>query len=77
VRGTGTGDDLGWFFILQEHPSEPKFRFKKQLAGARIIAVPADYGDSPTNVMAAAAVAFAASETPLRVAIHGKDLVPA
>jgi len=75
ARGSGTAADPGWFFVLQEHPSEPKFN---QFApDSEKNALPADYGDSPTSQVAAAAVAFAAYETPLRVAIHGSDLIPA
>jgi hypothetical protein len=69
VRGSAT--DPGWFFVLQEHPSEPKFKFMKDVAPPdRKNAIPSDYGDS-----VAANVASTAYETPLRVAIHGKDLV--
>ncbi|HXU03136.1 MAG TPA: hypothetical protein VN903_19355 [Polyangia bacterium] len=68
VRGSST--DSGWFFILQEHPSEPKFN---QLAPeGQPNAFPTNYVDT-----VAAEVAKKAYETPLRVAIHGKDLVSA
>ncbi len=70
VRGSGTGADPGWYFVLQEHPSEPKFN---QFApDGQNNAVPANYVGA-----VAAQVAESAYDTPLRVAIHGQDLIPA
>jgi hypothetical protein len=68
VRGGGTAGD-GWFFVLQEHPSEPKFNQFENIADH---ALPSTF--APTGV--ASDIAAVARETPLRVAIHGKDLLP-
>jgi hypothetical protein len=65
----------GWFFVLQEHPSEPKFN---QLApSGEVYARPSDYDLPGASATVAAIVAANGYDTPLRVAIHGKDLVPA
>ena len=70
----GINGNLGYFFVLQEHPAEPKFNFQ----GSAPNASPSDYPDenavAPT---AAGQVGAHAFETPTRVAIHGKDLLPA
>ncbi|HEY7371750.1 MAG TPA: hypothetical protein VIF57_06195 [Polyangia bacterium] len=77
ARGAdGSNGNFGYFFVLQEHPAEPKFNFK----GSANNASPSDYPDpSDPNAVAptvAGQVGANAFETPTRVAIHGKDLLP-
>ena len=74
ARGTDGGN--GYFFVLQEHPSEPKFN---QTGTNDANAHPGDYKTTavpPASAGVAADVAAIAYETPTRVAIHGKDLLP-
>ena len=75
ARGGTANAPLGYFFVLQEHPAEPHFR--KHGPGPN--GSPADYAGvhfpSPVNV--GADVPQQAYEQPTRVAIHGKDLLPA
>jgi len=66
-KAKGTDGGNGFFFVLQEHPSEP--HFNNRASGK--IGVPTEYsaavgGDVP-------AIAY---EQPTRVAIHGRDLLP-
>jgi hypothetical protein len=72
----GINGNLGHFFVLQEHPAEPKFNFQ----GSATNASPSDYPDpDDPNAVAptvAGQVGAHAFETPTRVAIHGKDLLP-
>ena len=77
ARGAnGTNGNFGYFFVLQEHPAEPKFNFQ----GSATNASSADYPDpndpnqGAPNV--AGQVGANAFEMPTRVAIHGKDLLP-
>jgi hypothetical protein len=71
----GANGDPGWFFVLQEHPSEP--RFNRPDAGGPNVTAPEypDLGDGSEPAVAAD-VASRAYDAPLRVAFHGRDLVP-
>ena len=73
VRGTP-----GWFFILQEHPSEPRFRQSIAVQASGVAnAELADFVRAAESVPGAAAeLAFRAYDVPLRVAFRGKDLLP-
>jgi hypothetical protein len=57
----GSSSDPGWFFILAEHPGEPKFH---------------DVGPTPADATAAV-VAQRTFRDPFRLAIHGSLLVAA
>jgi hypothetical protein len=73
IRGDSTSP--GWFFVLQEHPAEPRFNHSTTDTPN---ANPGDYPDpstgDPPNV--AAQVASRAYDLPLRVAFRGRDLLP-
>ncbi len=75
ARGASGGP--GWYFVLQEHPSEPKFNDPTQPSNP-IIASPNDYAPDNGNqpVLVAADLAAVAFETPTRAAILGRDLLP-
>jgi hypothetical protein len=77
-QALGSGSDHGWYFILQEHPSEPKFNDPTQTPSG-VNALPIDYKSDNNNqdVKVSADLASIAFETPTRVAILGKDLLPA
>ena len=76
ARGPTADAPLGYFFVLQEHPSEP--HFKKQ--GTVPNGIPSDYSNkspsTPLEVKAGADVPQQAYEQPTRVALHGNDLLP-
>jgi hypothetical protein len=67
----------GWYFVLQEHPSEP--RFKQSIAptperpNAELVDFVIGSGAPPA---VAAQLAQRAYDPPLRVAFHGRDLLP-
>jgi hypothetical protein len=63
AKGNGTASLPGFFFVIQEHPSEPSFGVA---SGSGALAQPA--GD-------AAATAKALLQRPVRLAIHGQDLL--
>ena len=75
ARGSST--DGGYYFVLQEHPSEPKFSDPSPPVSG-INALPSDYtGDNGVQTIGVAAdLAAAAFEHPIRAAILGKDLLP-
>jgi hypothetical protein len=68
AKNGGTGGN-GYFFVLQEHPSEPHFNNR---------ATSGKYGtpDQYLSAQVGADVPAAAYEQPTRVAIHGRDLLP-
>jgi len=72
AQARGTDGGAGWYFVLQEHPSEPKFVRADSTDVNNV-----HPGDYVIGLSASAAVANGAYETPLRVAIHGSDLLPA
>jgi hypothetical protein len=73
----GTSGDPGWFFILQEHPHEPKFNTPGQPLANPPNAGPGDYAPQNNGSMPTAAVlAATAYETTTRAAILGRDLLP-
>jgi hypothetical protein len=65
ARGGGPTGDPGWFFVVQQHPTEPRFGLD----------VPPDepYLRPQGN---AATTALALTQRPVRVAIHATDLLP-
>lgn len=68
----------GWYFVLEEHPSEP--RFKQSIAptpaGGRNAALIDYVVGTEAQPAVAAQLAERAYAQPLRVAFHGKDLLP-
>ena len=79
-QARGSGTDPGWFFVLQEHPSEPKFKDPQQpTSGNRDKNFAfSDYafenGGNP--VPTAAVLAAKAFESPIRAVILGSELLP-
>jgi hypothetical protein len=65
VRGGGSHGDPGWFFVIQQHPTEP--RFGRDTPG------PDAYLHPQGN---AATTALALTQRPVRVAIHATALLP-
>jgi hypothetical protein len=63
--GTGTPTSPGFFFVIQEHPSEPRFGLPAN--------APPDTPLQPRADSAATAVAFL--QRPVRLAIHAADLL--
>ena len=76
-QARGSSTDGGYYFVLQEHPSEPKFSDPTSPASG-MNALPTDYtGDNGVQAIGVAAdLAAAAFEHPTRAAILGKDLLP-
>jgi hypothetical protein len=75
----GKNGDPGYYFILQEHPSEPKFTDPIPLANTTPLnLLPGDYaGDNNGTVPPTAAIlAKAAFDPPIRAAILGSELLP-
>jgi hypothetical protein len=73
-QARGTGTDPGYYFILQEHPSEPKFNDPASLSDPN--GKNASPGDYAATVQTAAGLASVAFEQPTRAAILGRDLLP-
>jgi hypothetical protein len=67
ARGTGTPTDLGYFFVIQQQPTEPRF-------GEDVDAQSSQPYLQPTGN--AAETARALLQPPFRVAIHAKSLLP-
>ena len=65
------GSVPGWFFVLAEHPTEPKFQ--GALPGAP---PPVPAGTSTPGGTTGGALAASAFEEPFRIAIHGSVLLP-
>jgi hypothetical protein len=74
VKGSDGGP--GWFFVLQEHPSEPRFQKKGSGTGANVEAL--DYGEpvGDRTDTSAGLVARKGYDQPARVAIYGSSLLP-
>jgi hypothetical protein len=66
---TGGSTGNGYFFVLQEHPSEPHFNNRPGSKNLR----PTDYG---SGVAVGADVPAISYEQPTRVAFHGTNLLP-
>jgi hypothetical protein len=80
-QARGSGSDPGWFFVLQEHPSEPKFADPKQPTSANSDNnfARSDYtleNGGQTAPPTAAVLAAKAFEPPHRAAILGSELLP-
>ena len=81
-QARGSGSDPGWFFVLQEHPSEPKFADPQHptSANADNNFARGDYtfenGNNQTPPPTAAVLASNAFEPPHRAAILGSELLP-
>jgi hypothetical protein len=65
VRGGGETGDPGWFFVIQQHPTEPRFGLDVR---------PTDPYLHPQGN--AATTALALTQRPVRVAIHATVLLP-
>jgi hypothetical protein len=74
IRGDGSPGS-GWHFVLQEHPSEPRFNRNE---GDAANVTPEDYLDTQTQLPpgVAADLATRAYDLPLRVVFRGRDLLP-
>jgi hypothetical protein len=77
----GSGNDPGWFFVLQEHPSEPKFNDPQQPTSANkdnnFAASDYTFENGGNAVQTAAVLAQKAWEPPIRAVILGSELLPA
>jgi hypothetical protein len=65
AKGGGSSGDPGWFFVIQQHPSEPRYGLDVP---------PADPYLHPQGN--AATTALALTQRPVRVAIHAVALLP-
>jgi hypothetical protein len=65
ARGGGPNSDPGWFFLIQQHPTEPRFGLDVR---------PAEPYLHPQGN--AATTALALTQRPVRVAIHATALLP-
>jgi hypothetical protein len=65
ARGGGETGDPGWFFVIQQHPTEPRFGLD--------VRPPDPYLHPQGN---AATTALALTQRPVRVAIHATVLLP-
>ncbi len=70
----GINGDLGYYFILQEHPSEPKFTDPVPPTATGPMNVgPGNFAGPPATAAILAQTAF---EPPIRAAILGSELLP-
>jgi len=67
AKGTGTGTDLGYFFVLQQQPTEARFGEDLDAQSQGPFLLPSGN---------AAETARALWQQPFRVAIHAKSLLP-
>ena len=78
----GANGNPGYYFVLQEHPSEPKFADPESPTSNAANFVPEDYTNNSTNPTpgtappTAAVLAQTAFEPPIRAAILGSELLP-
>jgi hypothetical protein len=75
AQAQGSANDPGWFFILQEHPHEPKFT-SPGTSDSNRNAEPDEFAPPNTSILTAAVLAATAYETTTRAAILGRDLLP-
>jgi hypothetical protein len=80
-QARGVAPDPGWFFVLQEHPSEPKFKDPQSPTSAHSDTNFAfsDYATENGGPVppTAAVVAAKAWDAPIRAVILGSELLPA
>ncbi len=82
-QARGIAPDPGWFFVLQEHPSEPKFADPESPADSQADNfLREDYANNSNNPggaapPTAAVLAKVAFDPPIRAVLLGSELLPA
>jgi hypothetical protein len=80
AQARGSGTDPGWFFVLQEHPSEPKFKDPQQPTSSNrdnnFAFSDYVFENGGNAVQTAAVLAAKAFESPIRAVILGSELLP-